>query len=128
MVIDSSAAVAILLGETSAYALAVKINADESRMMSAANALEAAIVIEDRYGPNGARDLDRLLSDLRIEIVPVTREHYDVAREAWRRFGKGRHPARLNICDCLAYALAKATGEPLLYVGNDFAHTDVTPA
>lgn len=128
MVIDSSAAVAILLGETSAYALAVKINADESRMMSAANALEAAIVIEDRYGPNGARDLDRLLSDLRIEIVPVTREHYDVAREAWRRFGKGRHPACLNICDCLAYALAKATGEPLLYVGNDFAHTDVTPA
>jgi ribonuclease VapC len=128
MVIDSSALLAVLLQEPAAQRISDAIEAADVRLMSVANALEAAMVIEARSGIPGARDLDRLLLDGRVEIVPVTREHFDLARAAWRRYGKGRHPARLNICDCLAYALAKATGEPLLFVGDDFAKTDLTAA
>ncbi len=128
MVIDSSALLAVLLQEPAAQRISDAIEAADVRLMAVANALEAAMVIEARSGIAGARDLDRLLLDSRVEIVPVTPEHFDLAREAWRRYGKGRHPAALNICDCLAYALAKATGEPLLFVGNDFAKTDVAAA
>lgn len=128
MVIDSSAALAILLQEPTAGALSLKIEAGSVRFMSAASALETAMVVEHRKGAVGGRNLDLFLHDGQIEIVPVTREHYDLARNAWRRFGKGRHPAALNICDCLAYALSKATGEPLLFVGDDFAKTDVSAA
>ena len=128
MVIDSSAVIAILLGEPQAEALATRIEADPRRLMSAANALEAAMVVESRYGLAGGRDLDRLLDRARVDIVAVTRDHFDLAREAWRRFGKGHHSAALNICDCLAYALSKSSGEPLLFVGDDFAKTDVIAA
>jgi len=128
MVIDSSAALAILLQEPAAFELARKIKADPVRLISAANALETAMVIEHRKGPIGARALDRLVQEVDIDIVAMTREHFGLAREAWRRYGKGRHPAGLNICDCLAYALAKATGEPLLFIGADFARTDVAAA
>jgi ribonuclease VapC len=128
MVIDSSAVLAILFGEHTARSLAFKIDADATRLMAAANALESAIAVERRYGQDGGDELDRLLLKLRIEIVATTPEHFDLAREAWRRYGKGRHPAALNICDCLAYALSKATGEPLLFVGDDFAKTDVAAA
>lgn len=128
MVIDSSAAVAILLQEPAALELARKIKAAPVRLISAANALETAMVIEHRKGPAGARDFDRLVRDANIEIVATTREHFELARDAWRRFGKGRHPAALNICDCLAYALSKSTGEPLLFAGDDFARTDIAAA
>jgi ribonuclease VapC len=128
MVIDSSAILAVLLQESHAQRISDAIEIADSRLMSAVNALEAAMVIEARNGVSGAHDLDRLLLDSRVEIVPVTREHVELARGAWRRFGKGRHPARLNLGDCLAYALAKATGEPLLFVGDDFAKTDVAAA
>jgi ribonuclease VapC len=128
MVVDSSALVAILLHEAGWDVLLDRLDADPHPVLSAANALEAAIVMEIRKGAIGGSDLDLFLRDSGIEIVPVTREHCDLAREAWRRFGKGRHPAALNICDCLAYALSKGTGEPLLFVGNDFAKTDVTAA
>jgi ribonuclease VapC len=128
MVIDSSAVLAILFGEPTARSLATKIDADPMRLMSAANALESAIAVERRYGSDGGDELDRLLLKLQIQIVATDPDHVDLAREAWRRYGKGRHPAALNICDCLAYALAKATGEPLLFVGDDFAKTDVAAA
>lgn len=128
MVIDSSALVAILLQEAGWEAVFDRLDAAPRPIMSAANALEAAIVMETRKGAIGGHDLDVFLNEAGIDILPVTREHMDFAREAWRRYGKGRHPARLNICDCLAYALAKATGEPLLFVGNDFAQTDVAAA
>jgi ribonuclease VapC len=125
MVLDSSAIIAILLGEPAARSLAQKIDTDPRPLIGAASALESAIVIEARKGSRGGRELDELLLKFAVEIVPVTREHYDLAREAWRRYGKGRHPVALNICDCLAYALSKATGEPLLFVGDDFAKTEV---
>lgn len=96
--------------------------------MSVANVLEASIALERRGGEPAAQDLDTLLERAEIELVPVTVEHLEEARRAWRRFGKGNHPAALNFGDCFAYALARTTGEPLLFKGNDFAQTDVDPA
>lgn len=96
--------------------------------LSAANYLEAAIVLDaKRSGPAGER-LDVMIEELGIAVVPVTIEQARLAREAYRRFGKGNHPARLNFGDCFAYALSKATGEPLLFKGEDFRQTDVEPA
>jgi ribonuclease VapC len=128
MVLDSSAVIAILLGEPEARTLAEKMDADPRSLIGAPTALESAIVIEARKGVQGGRELDELLLTFSVEIVPATADHFRLAREAWRRYGKGRHPAHLNLCDCLAYALAKATGEPLLFVGDDFVKTDITPA
>ena len=96
--------------------------------MSVANVLEASIVVERRGGDTAARDLDALLERAEVELVPVTVEHLDEARRAWRRFGRGNHPAALNFGDCFAYALAKATGEPLLFKGADFSRTDIEAA
>ena len=96
--------------------------------MSVANVLEASIALESRGGEQAAQDLDALLERAEIELVPVTVEHLEAARRAWRRFGKGRHPAALNFGDCFAYALARTTGEPLLFKGGDFAKTDIDAA
>ena len=96
--------------------------------MSVANVLEASIVVECRGGDTAAHELDTLLESAEVELVPVTVEHLDEARRAWRRFGRGNHPAALNFGDCFAYALAKATSEPLLYKGEDFSRTDIEAA
>ncbi len=128
MVIDSSALVAILVGEPEKTAFNERIEADPVRLMSAANYLEAAIVIDDRFGYEGGRDLRLFLAEAGIVIEPVTAEQAEIAREAYRRYGKGNHPAGLNYGDCFAYALAKATGEPLLFKGTDFGRTDLAPA
>lgn len=97
--------------------------------MSAANALEAAIVIDAERDPIVSRELDGVRRDLDIAIVPVTAQHVEIARQAYRDFGRGSgHPAKLNFGDCFAYALAIEQDQPLLYVGDDFAHTDVEPA
>ena len=96
--------------------------------MSVANVLEASIALERRGGEVAAEDLDTLLERAEIELVPVTVEHLEAARRAWRRFGKGNHPAALNFGDCFAYALARTTGESLLFKGNDFVQTDIEPA
>ncbi|MGH6959188.1 MAG: type II toxin-antitoxin system VapC family toxin [Dongiaceae bacterium] len=128
MVIDSSALVAILLREPGWAAVLDRLDAAPQALLSAANAFETAIVMETQKGAIGGRDFDLFLHEAGIGIVSVTREHFELARDAWRRFGKGRHPAALNICDCLAYALAKSTGEPLLFVGDDFTRTDVAVA
>jgi len=128
MVIDSSALIAILLGEPEAEPFALAIAGDPKRLISAFAVLEAGIVIESKKGESGGRELDLLLHHARIEIVPVTAEQCEVARSAWRKYGKGRHPAGLNIGDCCSYALAKYTGEPLLFKGDDFSHTDIRTA
>ncbi|MGO9265636.1 MAG: type II toxin-antitoxin system VapC family toxin [Candidatus Binataceae bacterium] len=128
MVIDTSALIAILLDEPEAAAFAKAISADSRRLISAASALETAIVIEARRGPAGGRELDLLLHRARIEVVPFTASHYEIARAAWRRFGRGNHPARLNFGDCCAYALAQSSGEALLFKGDDFVLTDVRTA
>lgn len=96
--------------------------------IAAPGLVEAYMVCEGRAGENGARQLDALLERLGPEIVPFTAEHAALAREGWRRYGKGRHPAGLNMGDCFAYALAKARHQPLLFKGDDFAQTDVKAA
>lgn len=125
MVIDTSALIAILLGEREAEPFALAIAADPKRLISAFTAIETAIVIEAKKGESGGRELDLLLHRARIGVVPVTAEQFEIARLAWRRYGKGRHPAGLNIGDCCSYALAKSTGEPLLFKGDDFSQTDI---
>ena len=128
MIVDSSAIIAILFDEPDAERYAAALQAAPRRRMSVGNALEASIVAERRGGAATADDLDRFFERFRIELVPVTTEQLAAARRAWRRFGKGNHPAGLNFGDCFAYALAETTGEPLLFKGDDFALTDVAPA
>ncbi len=128
MVVDTSALLAILQDEPERRAFAELIEAAASCSMSVANLLESSLVIESRYGAEGLRDLDQLIEKARIELVPVDVEQLGIARRAFSRFGKGRHPAALNLGDCFAYALARALGEPLLYKGDDFARTDIEAA
>ena len=128
MVIDTSALIAILLNEAETEAFAKVIAADRKRLISAFNLLEAAIVIEAKKGEAGGIELDLLLHRARIETVAISAEQVELARTAWRLYGKGNHPAGLNIGDCCAYALAKYSGEPLLFKGGDFALTDIPSA
>ena len=108
-----------------AESIATAIEAGSPRLLSAANLLEASIVVESRKGDAGGRELDLLVYRSSIEIVPVDQQQIELARAAWRRFGKGRHAAALNYGDCFAYALAKHRRVPLLFCGADFARTDV---
>jgi ribonuclease VapC len=125
MVIDTSALLAVLLQEPNAARIAEALEAGSPRLLSAANLLDASIVIESRKGEAGGRELDLLLYRAGVEIVPVDQEQAEIARVARRRFGKGRRPARLNFGDCFAYALAKSRGLPLLCAGDDFSRTDI---
>lgn len=125
MVIDTSAILAILLGEVEADQFIDRIADDPVRLVSAANVFEASMVIEARHGTEAGKELDMFLSQIDADIVPVDAELADVARSAWRRYGKGRHPAALNFGDCFSYALAITRREPLLFKGNDFSQTDV---
>jgi ribonuclease VapC len=128
MVADTSALVAILLGEPTADRLTAALGGARPLRCSAVSLVEASMVMQGRLGERGERELDLLIARLRVEIVPVTVEQAELARSAFRRFGKGRHPAGLNFGDCFSYALARALGEPLLFVGNDFSQTDVQVA
>jgi ribonuclease VapC len=128
MVIETSALVAMLTNEPEAERFEAAVEADRVRMMSTASYLEAAIVVEQRFGEPGGRELDLWLHRAGVDLVSVDAEQADVARSAYRRFGKGRNRAGLNYGDCFAYALAKVSGEPLLYKGDDFAHTDIGAA
>jgi ribonuclease VapC len=125
MVIDSSAIIAVLLDEANTADIARAIEASSQRLLSAANLLEASIVIESRKGEAGGRELDLLIYRAAIEIVAVDQDQAELARIAWRRFGKGRHPAGLNYGDCFAYALARTRQLPLLFQGDDFPRTDI---
>ena len=128
MIIDTSVLIAILQLEPEAVRMLAAIKKADRRAMSAATLVEAGIVVETRSGEQGARDLDAAVARMRIEIVPLTASHAAHARRAFRRYGKGRHLARLNLGDCFAYALAKASGEPLLFKGEDFSKTDIAVA
>jgi ribonuclease VapC len=128
MVIDTSAIVAIAFNEPEAETYEQKVVDAPRRFISAATLLELAIVIEARLGEAGAAELDLWLHKAGVEIVSVDGEQIVVARRAWRRYGKGRHPAGLNYGDCFSYALAKTHNEPLLFKGDDFSHTDVEAA
>ena len=125
MVIETSALVAMLTDEPEAQRFEAAVAADPVRLMSTASYLEAAIVVEQRFGEPGGRELDLWLHRAGVDLVSVDAEQADVARSAYRRFGKGHDPAGLDYGDCFAYALAKVSGEPLLYRGDDFVHTDI---
>ena len=128
MILDTSALLAVLLDEGDADHYERMIGVAETCRMSVANYLEAIMVIEGRLGDAGGREIDNYLEEAGVELVSVTPEQAQAARLAWRRYGKGNHPAGLNFGDCFAYALAEVSGEPLLFKGEDFALTDVERA
>ena len=128
MVLDTSALVPILSNEPEREHFIDLIVAAPVRRLSAANRVEATLVIEGRKDEAGRADLDLFLHEAEIEIVPVTPDQVEVACAAFRCYGKGRHPAALNFGDVFAYALAKVTGEPLLFKGDDLALTDIRSA
>jgi ribonuclease VapC len=128
MVIDTSAIVAILENEPEGASFVRLIAADEVRLLSAVSRVECTCVIEGRKRAAGRADLELFLREAAIEIAPVTADQAEIACEVFRRFGRGRHPAGLNIGDTFAYALARATGEPLLFKGDDFTRTDIASA
>ena len=125
MVIDTSALVAIFLGEPERKRFLELLLQPGKRLISAATLLETGIVLESKRGEAAGREFDLFVVRMKIEIVPVDGEQVEIARSAWRKYGKGHHAAGLNFGDCFAYALAKFSGEKLLAKGDDFRHTDV---
>lgn len=127
--VDTSALVAVLFGEPDATAYADALGRNVGMCALAAPTLvESRVVVASRFGPPGVDLLTTMLERISATIVPFDASLADAASEAWRRFGKGRHPARLNLGDCFSYALAKHRGIPLLYKGDDFAQTDIASA
>ena len=125
MVIDTSALAAIFFAEPERQRFLAAITAAGRRLVSAATVIETGIVIEARQGEAAGREFDLFVVRANLQIVPVDAEQADLARSAWRKYGKGRHTAGLNFGDCFTYALAKSTGEPLLAKGADFSLTDI---
>lgn len=128
MIVDTSALVAVITGEPDAEAYLTTMTRAESLAVSAATLTEALIVVEARQGREAATDLVALLAELEAEVVNLDETQAEAAASAWRRFGKGRHPASLNFGDTVSYALATVRGEPLLFKGRDFAATDIPQA
>jgi ribonuclease VapC len=128
MIVDSSALIAILFKEPEGRLIDVAIVECAVCRMSAANFLEVSMVVFARKGPEGTRDLDLLIARLGIVLVAFSESQARLARSAFERLGKGRHPAGLNFGDCIAYALARESGEELLFKGGDFAQTDIAAA
>jgi len=129
VIIDTSALIAILRAEPDADDMAHAIERAQHRRISAANWVETAVVIDGSRDPVASRRFDELVQIAELQVEPVTHDQARIARDAYRDFGKGSgHKAGLNFGDCFAYALAKSTGETLLVKGNDFGHTDITPA
>jgi ribonuclease VapC len=129
MVIDSSALIALLLGEPESTNFVTSIAASTTRLTLASSYLETAIVMLNRSGPDAPEKVDRLLADLSIDIFPFTQDQAVLAIAAYGRYGRGgSHPAGLNFGDCFTYALAKLTGEPVLFKGSDFSRTDLVSA
>lgn len=128
MIVDTSAVLAILLAESEAQRIADAIERSPFCRLPASCFLEATITLLGRYGEEGLRDLDLFMAKSRMEISSFTEPQARLAREAFKCYGKGRHPAKLNFGDCMAYALAKDSGEELLFKGTDFAQTDIAVA
>jgi ribonuclease VapC len=125
MVIDTSAIMAIALDEPEATIFERLVASDPVRLISAATVLEVAMMLETRRGEAAGHELDLWLHKAGIDIIAVDADQIEVARRAWRHFGKGRHPAGLNYGDCFSYALAYTRQEPLLFKGDDFSKTDI---
>jgi len=128
VIVDTSAIIAVLRDESDAAAIAQALQESPICHMSAVSYVEAAIVTDGNQDPLLSRRLDTLLRDVGMQVEVVTLRQAEIARQAYRDFGKGRHKAGLNFGDCFAYALAKELDEPLLFKGDDFRHTDVEAA
>lgn len=128
MIIDTSVVVAIILDETEGPAFIQSIRAAHWRGMAAPALLEASMVLAGRFQDEMVTRLDALVGALKIELVPFTADHAAIARDAFLRYGKGRHPAALNFGDCIAYATARLEAMPLLFKGGDFRLTDIEAA
>lgn len=128
MILDASAVLAVVFGESDFREFNAAMNRAPTLSMSAVNYLEAAIRVDGMSDPRLAASLKRLIEINGVAVLSATRRHAELAREAYRRFGKGNHKANLNFGDCFAYALAKDSGEPLLFKGNDFRQTDILSA
>jgi len=128
MVIDSSALLSIYLRESGHEAFFEKISRSTIAVIGAPTLLEVTIVLSARTKRDARREIARSLRQLRVQVVPFTEEHFDVAADAFLRYGKGRHPAALNFGDCMSYAVAAVSGLPLLYTGKDFTQTDIPAA
>jgi ribonuclease VapC len=124
VVIDTSAAVAILLSEPARDPLLAALDVADPRLLSAASLVELTMVLEARLGPAGAGVADRFVRDGGVDVVPFDGPQASRAQEGWRRYGEGRHPAALNLGDCFTYGLAITTDQPVLCVGDDFPQTD----
>lgn len=125
MVVDSSVLIAILLGEPEASYYSKQLANSNEIYISAVSIVESSMVIEYKRGEQGAKAYDELLEVIIPTIIAFDREQADLARSAWRQYGKGRHPAKLNFGDCCSYALAKYFNQPLLFKGDDFSKTDL---
>jgi len=125
MVVDTSALLAVILDEPESRRFRELIAEASMLKVSAVSVLEASLVLEGRLHAEASRELDLLLRDTGFEVAPFDEQQVRLARRAWRRYGKGNHPAALNLGDCASYALSKVTGEPLLFKGDDFSQTDV---
>lgn len=124
MVLDTSAILAILQDEPERRRFNEAIEAAESRSLSTASFVACSMILESRYGADGIRDLDLFIAKAQVSLVPVDEEQAELARRAFRKNGKGRHPAGLNFGDCFSYPLAQSLDEALLFKGNDFSQTD----
>jgi ribonuclease VapC len=125
MVLDTSAIIAILQDEPERRRFNEAIESAETRSLSTASFVECSLILESRYGADGVRDLDLFIAKAKVILAPLDEDQAHLARRAFQKYGKGRHPAGLNFGDCFSYALAKALDEPLLFKGNDFSKTDV---
>jgi ribonuclease VapC len=128
MIVDTSAIIAVLLGEEEANDFTEQILKSDDCLMSAVSFVEASIIAESNGGDGGVRQLDAFIRTAGISIEPVSEEQALAARQAYSDFGKGRHAAGLNLGDCFSYALSKVSGEPLLFKGADFRKTDIRAA
>lgn len=132
MILDSSAVVAVICREPGYEELLQKIALARTAAIGAPTVAETQMVIEIKLGSKRGRDgaalVDQFLTEIQALVIPFARNHISIFFDAFRRYGKGRHPARLNMGDCFTYAVAKAAGMRVLYVGDDFTHTDLESA
>ncbi len=128
MILDSSAIVSVLREELGSERVAARMSSASTLAVGAPTLVETTMALFSKLGRDPRPQLTRFLREMQVEIIPFTDEHYEVAVDAFERFGKGRHPAALNFGDCLTYAVARLSGYPLLFTGDDFAKTDLTAA
>jgi len=128
VILDSSAIISVLREELGCQQIAARMSGASALAVGAPTLFETAMVLSSKLGRDPRPYISRFLREMEVEVIPFTAEHYEVAVDAFQRFGKGHHPAALNFGDCLTYAVARLSGHPLLFSGADFSRTDLTAA